>query len=111
MANYGKPNTNNSQFVITSIPCENLNGTNVAVGQVLRGLGIITDMELNTNDDGQPTKDIVISDCGELMSHEEKDWGICDNDDTNDHLPPYPQDLSMDIKSLKVSKRRKYRNA
>lgn len=56
MANYGQPNTNNSQFIISSVACDNLNGSNVVVGKVLRGLGIIGDMEQNTTDDGQPTE-------------------------------------------------------
>lgn len=102
MANYGEPNTNNSQFFITSMECNNLNGTNVVVGQVLRGLAIITDMEQNTNNDGEPTQKIVISNCGELKSTDEKDWGINDDDETDDKLPPYPQDYSVDIKTLSV---------
>lgn len=60
MANYGQPNTNNSQFIISSVACENLNGTNVVVGQVLRGLGIIGDMEQNTTDEGKPMEVIFL---------------------------------------------------
>lgn len=56
MANYGQPNTNNSQFIISSVGCDNLNGTNVVVGKVLRGLGVIGDMEQNTSDEGVPTE-------------------------------------------------------
>ncbi|KAL9905338.1 peptidyl-prolyl cis-trans isomerase D [Glossina fuscipes] len=98
MANYGKPNTNNSQFVITSTACENLNGTNVVVGRVLRGLGILGDMEQNTTDDGKPTKEIVIADCGEIL--EGQDWCINDNDESGDTLPPYPQDWIDKLKPL-----------
>lgn len=56
MANYGQRNSNNSQFIITSVVCDVLNGTNVVVGKVLRGLGIIGDMEQNTSDEGQPAE-------------------------------------------------------
>lgn len=104
MANYGQPNTNNSQFFITSMECEILNGTNVVVGQVLRGLAIISDMEQYVSNDGKPTQEIVISDCGELKSTDETDWGINDNDETDDQSPPYPQDYSKDINSLTVRK-------
>ncbi|XP_062131278.1 peptidyl-prolyl cis-trans isomerase D [Drosophila sulfurigaster albostrigata] len=90
MANYGKPHTNNSQFFITAVGCENLNGTNVVVGRVLRGLGIVAEMEQNCTDDAHPTVDIMISDCGELAP--DTDWGVDCNDETTDKLPPYPQD-------------------
>ena len=56
MTNYGKANTNNSQFVITSVSCNNLDETNVVVGKVLRGLAIINDMEQNVDDEGNPNE-------------------------------------------------------
>ncbi|XP_068149294.1 peptidyl-prolyl cis-trans isomerase D [Drosophila tropicalis] len=90
MANYGRPNTNNSQFFITAVGCENLNGENVVVGRVLRGLGIVAEMEQNCNDEGDPTAEIVIRDCGEVPAGE--DWAIECSDETPDTLPPYPQD-------------------
>ncbi|XP_016965347.1 peptidyl-prolyl cis-trans isomerase D [Drosophila biarmipes] len=90
MANYGKPNSTNSQFFISAVGCENLNGTNVVVGRVLRGLGIVAEMEQNCNDEGDPTAEIVIRDCGEIASDE--DWGLECSDETADKLPPYPQD-------------------
>ncbi|ALC43663.1 CG8336 [Drosophila busckii] len=90
MANYGKPNTNSSQFFITAVGCENLNGTNVVVGRVLRGLAIVAEMEQNCNDEGDTTADITITECGELAAGE--DWSMECNDGTADKLPPYPQD-------------------
>lgn len=54
MANYGEPNSNNSQFFIVSVSSNNLDGTNVVVGKVIRGLSIVSDMELVTSDDGKP---------------------------------------------------------
>ncbi|XP_053953156.1 peptidyl-prolyl cis-trans isomerase D [Anastrepha ludens] len=90
MANYGEPNTNNSQFFIVAVSCNNLDGTNVVVGKVLRGLAIISDMELVSNEDGVPEEDIIITDCGEI--HAGEDWGFLDNDETDDKLPPYPRD-------------------
>lgn len=55
MANFGRPNTNNSQFFITTDVCKHLDGTNVAFGQVLRGFGIVTEMEKFATDDGALT--------------------------------------------------------
>lgn len=56
MANFGKPNTNSSQFFITSIDCSNLDGTNVVFGYVLRGFGIISEMEKFASNDAVPLR-------------------------------------------------------
>ncbi|XP_061397860.1 peptidyl-prolyl cis-trans isomerase D-like [Musca vetustissima] len=98
MANFGKPNTNNSQFFITSMACDNLNGTNVVVGKVLRGLGIIGEMDQNTSDEGVPTTDIIITNCGEIKPGE--NWGINDSDETSECLPPFPQDWDDKFKEF-----------
>lgn len=90
MANLGKPNTNNSQFFITSGECPHLNGTNVVVGYVIRGGGIIGEMERHSTDDGEPTVPIVIENCGQLAAGE--DWRVHDCDDVFDQLPPFPED-------------------
>lgn len=90
MANFGRPNTNNSQFFITSGECPHLNGTHVVVGYVIRGIGVIGEMEKYASDEGLPTKEIVIADCGQIASGE--DWGVNDCDETADKLPPFPKD-------------------
>ncbi|CAD7002950.1 unnamed protein product [Ceratitis capitata] len=90
MANYGQKDTNNSQFFVVAISSNNLDNTNVVVGKVLRGLSILSDMELVSSDEGEPQEDIIIADCGEI--HPGEDWGFCDNDETEDKLPPYPVD-------------------
>ncbi|XP_055677064.1 peptidyl-prolyl cis-trans isomerase D [Lutzomyia longipalpis] len=100
MANYGTPNTNSSQFFITAINCSHLDGTNVVVGYVLRGLGILGEMEKFTTDEGTPTADIVIENCGEI--YEGMDWGFCDNDATNDKLPPYPLDWDDSVLEFNI---------
>lgn len=102
MSNYGKPNTNNSQFFITAVGCENLNGINVVVGRVIRGLGIVAEMEQNCNDEGDPTTSIKITDCGELTP--EMDWGVECSDETSDKLPPYPQDWTGKFSKHTVSR-------
>lgn len=50
MANLGRKDTNNSQFFITVEDCLHLDGTNVVVGQVLRGFGILSEMEKHSYD-------------------------------------------------------------
>lgn len=60
MANAG-PNSNNSQFIITTVVSSHLDGTNVVFGKVLRGLGIVKEIEkLETDANGKPIK--VLSD-------------------------------------------------
>lgn len=57
MANLGRKDTNNSQFFITVEDCLHLDGTNVVVGQVLRGFGILSEMEKYSSlDDGSPMR-------------------------------------------------------
>lgn len=43
MSNSG-PNTNQSQFYITTVPCTHLDGTNVIVGKVVKGFNIVVEM-------------------------------------------------------------------
>jgi cyclophilin family peptidyl-prolyl cis-trans isomerase len=43
MANSG-PNSNCSQFFITTGPCEHLDGLNVVFGQVKKGLGVVEEV-------------------------------------------------------------------
>ncbi|XP_063703144.1 peptidyl-prolyl cis-trans isomerase D [Culicoides brevitarsis] len=93
MANFGKPNTNNSQFYICAVDAPHLNETNTVVGYVIRGLGIISEMEQYTSDDGKPEKDVIVSDCGEILEGE--DFEVHDNDETEDHLPPFPRDWKL----------------
>uniref|UniRef100_A0A1L8DUB9 Putative hsp90 co-chaperone cpr7/cyclophilin n=2 Tax=Nyssomyia neivai TaxID=330878 RepID=A0A1L8DUB9_9DIPT len=100
MANYGTPNTNSSQFFITAINCSHLDGTNVVVGYVLRGLGILGEMEKFTTDEGIPTASIVIENCGEIT--EGMDWGFCDNDGSTDHFPPFPLDWDDSVQQLNI---------
>lgn len=54
MANFGRPNTNNSQFFITTIDSPHLDGSNVVCGHILRGFGCLTEMEKLTTDDSVP---------------------------------------------------------
>lgn len=54
MANYGRPHSNNSQFVITTVESTHLDGSNVVFGRVLCGFGVVAEMEKFTDDDAVP---------------------------------------------------------
>lgn len=104
MANYGRPNTNNSQFFITSVECYHLDGTNVVFGHVKKGLSILDEMEKYATDEGTPKRSILIADCGELPPETEL-WGYCDNDVTNDKLPLYPADFKEFEKTMELNEK------
>lgn len=56
MANFGRKDTNNSQFFITAVECPHLDGTNVVFGHILRGFGIINEMEKFASDEAVPLR-------------------------------------------------------
>lgn len=90
MTNCSMPNTNNSQFFIATVECHHMNGSNVVFGKVLRGLGVIVEVEKFSDQEGKSSRKVFIANCGEIKPGE--DWGFCEMDGTADTLPPYPQD-------------------
>jgi cyclophilin family peptidyl-prolyl cis-trans isomerase len=65
MANAG-PNTNGSQFFITTTVCNWLDGRHVVFGAVKEGYELIKNVESYGSQSGRPKVPIVIKDCGEL---------------------------------------------
>lgn len=67
MANAG-PNTNGSQFFITTTVTPWLDGKHVVFGKVVEGIELISEIESKGSASGQPTATVVITDAGELES-------------------------------------------
>uniref|UniRef100_A0A914M3G5 Peptidyl-prolyl cis-trans isomerase n=1 Tax=Meloidogyne incognita TaxID=6306 RepID=A0A914M3G5_MELIC len=65
MANAG-PNTNGSQFFITTVKTEWLDGKHVVFGKVIEGIDVVKAVEAIGSQSGKTSKDAVIADCGQL---------------------------------------------
>lgn len=65
MANSG-PNTNGSQFFITTGPAEWLDNKHVVFGRVVEGMNVVKQVEQQGTKSGKPMMKVIISDCGEV---------------------------------------------
>ena len=65
MANAG-PNTNGSQFFITTIKCDWLTGKHVVFGRVIEGMDVVKKMEAMGSSTGATKTNVSIVNCGQL---------------------------------------------
>ena len=65
MANAGK-NTNGSQFFLTFIPCDWLDGKHVVFGRVSDNIELLDKLEAVGSDSGKTKKTVKIVSCGQL---------------------------------------------
>ncbi|KAF5444032.1 hypothetical protein F2P56_036539 [Juglans regia] len=90
MASSG-PNTNGSQFVITTTRTFHLDGKQVVFGKVIKGMGVVRSIEHVVTDGDRPIAEVLIVDSGEVP--EGADDGMANFFRDGDIYPDWPADL------------------
>eukprot|EP01155_Anaeramoeba_flamelloides_P032424 Anaeramoba_flamelloidesa92_21.p1 GENE.a92_21~~a92_21.p1 ORF type:complete len:216 (-),score=30.42 a92_21:422-1039(-) len=100
MANAG-PNTNGSQFFITTVPTPHLDNIHVVFGRVVEGIEIISKVERSSTDvKDRPLKTVTIANCGELELAE-----IEDSESEPENTRKRRQEKDIDYKLKKKKKK------
>ncbi|GAB1863458.1 40 kDa peptidyl-prolyl cis-trans isomerase [Camponotus japonicus] len=101
MVNEGQPHTNSSQFIITIQPSRHLDDTNVVFGKVIKGMGVVLEINKVQTEKDIPIDKISIIDCGEFKKDE--NWGLEENDGSEDVYTPWPEDWDHSLHVEKLS--------
>ena len=78
LANSG-PDTNGSQFFITTKATPWLNGKHVVFGEVLSGMGVVKKIENSGSPNGETTAKVIIADSGEINNSNGNNYNIVNN--------------------------------
>ncbi|CAG1972960.1 unnamed protein product [Fusarium graminearum] len=99
------PDTNGSQFFITTVPTPHLDGKHVVFGEVLNGKSVVRQIEnLTTQSGDRPAKEALIVDCGELTGDAALAADVKQPDALGDPYEDFPEDCTDTLDAVAVLK-------
>jgi peptidyl-prolyl isomerase D len=98
------PDTNGSQFFLTTVPTPHLDNKHVVFGEVISGKSIVRQIENLRTVDDRPTKPVVIADCGELTGDEALEVASKAPDSLGDAYEDYPEDNESPLDAKDIAK-------